>query len=132
MKKQDIVDAFHKALKQNPGLPIHQVMEIACNSPAPRFYVSYHKAARLISMLERGLPLPINNANRLAMYKELHRRLIKSRGNNPKSYHLLREIINTPAPSFYMDTFTFEQTVYKTIRDKHKNICRYSKNLQEL
>jgi hypothetical protein len=120
MKGQDLVNALYKAMSENPDKKILELFDIARKFPAPCFYVTFDTARRFVSMLDRGLELPIVNENKKAMYKELHRRLNKARGDKEKCYQLLDDIINSPAPEFYMDVETFKQIFYKTIRSKKK------------
>lgn len=118
MKGEDIVNAFYKAMSENPDKKIGELFEIACKMPAPRFYVTFELARKYVSMLDRGLELPITNKRKLAMYQELLCRLKERRGNQKKCYNLLGEIIESPAPCFYMDAETFRIAFYKTIRSK--------------
>lgn len=116
MKGKDVVNALYKAMSENPDKKISDLFEIACKMPVPRFYVTFDQARRFVSMLDRGLDLPMLNPNRIAMYKELHRRLKKVRGNKEKSYNLLEDIILSPAPEFYMDLETFRGAFYKAFK----------------
>lgn len=120
MKGKDVVNALYKAMSENPDKKILELFDIARKFPAPCFYVTFGNARRLVSMLDRGLELPMVNENKKAMYKELHRRLNKARGDKKKCYQLLNDIINSPAPEFYMDAETFKQIFYKTIRSKKR------------
>lgn len=118
MKSESIVNAVYKAMSENPNKKMSELYEIARKMPAPMFYVSFNVARRFVSMLDRGLDLPMLNPNRIAMYKELHRRLKKARGNKEKSYNLLEDIILSPAPEFYMDLETFRGAFYRAIKSK--------------
>ena len=118
MKGKDVVNALYKAMSENPGKKLSELFDIARKMEAPRFYISFHEARRFVSMLDRGLELPIINENKRAMYKELHCRLEKARGGKARRYQLLEDIINSPAPEFYMDSYTFGNTFYRTIKSK--------------
>lgn len=120
MKGEDIVNALYKAMSGNTGKKIFELFEIARKMPAPRFYITFDKAMRFVSMLDRGLELPLKNENKKRMYQELYNRLKKKRGDKKGCYTLLEEIITSPAPEFYMDAETFKQVFYKTIRSKRK------------
>ena len=122
MKGEYIVNALYKAMSENPDKKILELFDIARKFPAPCFSVTFDNARRFVSMLDRGLELPIVNENKKRMYKELHRRLNKARGDKEKCYQLLNDIINSPAPEFYMDVETFKGVFYKTIRSKRKKL----------
>lgn len=120
MKGEDVVNTLYKAMSENPDKKISDLFDIARKMEAPRFYVTFDVARCLVSMLDRGLELPLKNENKKRMYEELHRRLRKKRGNKKGCYTLLEEIIASPAPEFYMDAETFRQVFYKTIRSKKR------------
>ena len=120
-KADDVVNALFKAMSGNTGKKIFELFEIARKMPAPRFYVTFDNARRFVSMLDRGLDLPLKNENKKRMYQELHSRLKNKRGDKKGCYTLLEEIITSPAPEFYMDAETFKQVFYHTIR-KSKRI----------
>ena len=120
MKGEDVVNALYKAMSENPDKKVRELFDIARKMEAPMFYITFNNARRFVSMLDRGLELPLTFENKKRMYQELHRRLKNKRGDNKKCYQLLEEIINSPAPEFYMDAETFKQVFYKTIRNKKK------------
>lgn len=120
MKGKDVVNALYKAMSENPDKKVLELFDIARKMEAPRFYVTFDQARRFVSMLDRGLELPLKSENKKRMYEELHRRLKKKRGGKKKCYQLLEEIITSPAPEFYMDAETFKQVFYKTIRNKKR------------
>lgn len=122
MKGEDVVNALYKAMSENPDKKILDLFDIARKMETPRFYVTFNRARRFVSMLDRGLELPLTFENKKRMYKELHRRLKKKRGDKKGCYTLLEEIIESPAPEFYMDVETFKQVFYKTIRSKRKKL----------
>lgn len=122
MKGKDIVNALYKAMSENPNKKIQELFETARKMSAPRFYITFDQARRFVSMLDRGLELPLKNENKKRMYQELYSRLKKKRGDKKKCYFLLEEIITSSAPEFYMDADTFKQIFYKTIRNKRKKL----------
>lgn len=119
-KGEDVVNALFKAMSGNTGKKIFELFEIARKMPAPRFYVTFDNARRFVSMLDRGLDLPLKNENKKRMYQELHSRLKNKRVDKKGCYTLLEEIIASPAPEFYMDAETFKQVFYKTISSKKR------------
>jgi hypothetical protein len=120
MKGKDVVNALYKAMSENSDKKVLESFDIARKMEAPRFYVTFDTARRFVSMLDRGLELPLKNENKKRMYQELYNRLKKKRGDKKLCYQLLEEIITSPAPEFYMDFETFEQVFYKTIRSKKR------------
>lgn len=111
---EDCVNAFYKVLNEKK-CEILEAMRIACHSEAPRFYFTYEVARRHVSRIERGLPLEITNKNKIEALKEIHRRW-KALGTT--SYIPLSEILEKPAPKFYMSDDNFIRCVYKKLRKK--------------
>lgn len=122
-KGKDCVAVFYETLSENAGLEIAEVMAIASKKPAPRFYVNFHEAQKCVSLLDRNLDIPRKKRNSVLMYKELQRRLHeKQQETGIKTYAWLQEIIESPAPSFYLEYEAFRCLVYRTIREsKLKN-----------
>lgn len=122
MMVEDCVNAFYKVLNEKK-CAIIEAMRIACHSEAPRFYFTYEVARRHVSRIERGLPLDITNKNKIEAIKEIHRRW-KALGTT--SYIPLFEILNKPAPKFYMSDEHFIKCIYIKLRknETHK-ICSH-------
>lgn len=59
MKGTDVVNALYKAMSENPDKKVGELFDIARKMEAPRFYISFDNARRLVSMLDRGLELPL-------------------------------------------------------------------------
>lgn len=126
MRRQDIVNSFFKSMRElrqgTPFITQSEVIEHAAKSSAPRFYVTFENARRFVSLLMRKKQLPISNENKIEMYKEIYRRY-KARVkdcNKRYKYLLLENIIEEPAPSFYIDEETFRGIVYRTLRDNSR------------
>lgn len=111
--KDDVVAAYHGCLRAHKRSDV--AFEQLAKAPAPRFYVDFELARRMVSLIEKGRPLPVKNRNKIAMFEELHRRW-KKRG--AASFEPLREIINEPAPCFYRDCETMKRVVYRRMRAK--------------
>lgn len=124
-KKDAVIKTFFDTMKrmgkENPLVTNREIIERAAKSAAPRFFTTYETARRFVSLLIRKKRLPIVNKNKVAMYKEIYNRFMKmSRENIGKygCYRLLENIIESPAPSFYMDCDTFQGVLYKTLRER--------------
>lgn len=121
-RKQDIIDSFFKTLKEQrktrPFITQNEVIEQAAKGSAPRFYVTFENARRFVSLLMRGKRLPIVNKNKVEMYKEIYRRYRKQAQecDSRYKYLILEDIIEEPAPSFYIDEETFRGIVYRALR----------------
>ena len=122
MRKQDVVNCFFESLKEvrktKPFASQGEIIKHAASKNAPRFYITCENARRFTSLLLRKKKLPHINRNKLEMYKEIYRRYlkwVKENGADHK-YMILEQIIQEPAPSFYLDEQTFRGIVYRTLR----------------
>lgn len=121
-RKQDVVKSFFESIKEvrktKPHATQEEIIRHAAKSEAPRFYVTFENARRFISLMSRKKKLPLINANKLAMYKEIYRRYVQRVKDCSKRYKyiILEQIIEEPAPSFYLDEETFRGIVYRTLR----------------
>ena len=122
IRRQDVVNSFFDSLKElrktRPYASQSEIIEHASKSSAPRFYVTFENARRFISLLMRGKKLPITNKNKIAMYKEIFRRY-KEKVKNVEArykYIILENIIEEPAPSFYIDEETVRGILYRSLR----------------
>lgn len=122
IRKEAVVNTFFdtiKRLSQNNPLTTHkEAIERAVQSAAPRFFVTYENAQRLISLMARKKPLPKINKNKIEMYKEIFRRYMKQCKGRYGRYEILESILQEPAPSFYLDANTFQGILYKTLRER--------------
>ncbi len=122
IRKKDVLNSFFESLREvrktRPYATQDEVIKHAVNMKAPRFYVTFENARRFISILSRKKKLPLINPNKVAMYKEIYHRYIKRVKDSSKRYKyiILEQIIEEPAPSFYLDEETFRGIVYKTLR----------------
>ena len=74
-------------------------------------------------MMARKKKLPFINENKLAMYKEIYKRWMQQVKDCNKRYKyiILEQIIEEPAPSFYLDEESFRGIIYKTLRNRRNN-----------
>lgn len=143
-RNRDLVTSFWKICqairKVCPDASYESIIEIAYQSPAPRYYTSYEIARRYVSQIHRGQSLShgrtslsapkslIRNKdnqyeinfkpNKMTMYYDLYHELIKRTGSHIISYAPLQEIILEPAPSFYLSRHTFRWIIEKTLTGK--------------
>ena len=121
-RKHDVVNCFFESLRElrktKPYVTQEEVIHHAASREAPRFYVTFENARRFVSMLMRKKKLPLMNLNKIRMYKEIYHRYLKrvKDCNKRYKYLILEQIIEEPAPSFYLDEETFRGIVYKSLR----------------
>lgn len=89
---------------------------LTVTSGASRFYVSTEEAVKVIMRAHHGFPFNFDQKEKQKMYTEIYKRykeviLIDKRN----IYSVLEDIINSPAPSFYIT-----QRYLNLILQKHK------------
>lgn len=112
-----LMDAFRRVLKD--AKTAGAAFEMLSRVEAPRFYVSFEQARLSVSRMLAAKWFPCHIA-KLAMYEELTRRVLARWQRGEKGYDCLEEIINEPAPSFYLDKLTMKGIVYREMRKKRK------------
>lgn len=124
-KHEAIKELFFKLKKENPEITNNEAADIIIKSPAPRFFCNYENVIRMISLLDKGKELPITNENRITMYKDIYRIWSEKDVDNThkldkrvKYLSTLPDILNSPAPSFYLSKHTIVNLISKPIRRK--------------
>lgn len=122
-KHEAIKEFFFKLKKEKPEITIREAADIIVKSPAPRFFCNYENALRMVSLLNRGKELPITNENKVAMYKDIYKIWSEKDVDNAhkldkraKYIDTLPEILNSPAPSFYLSKETIIGLICKPIK----------------
>ena len=111
MRCEAALEAFNKALSECDS--VMAAFKKAATGPAPRFFVTLPIAMRHVAQIERTGTIACSEG-KAALYTELHRRW-KATGS--KTYGILEEIIEEPAPSFYIGEEAFKALVYKTMKN---------------
>lgn len=119
MRKEAVVKTFFETVKKMRAngrkVTQEEIFLDASTCAAPRFFITFEIARRLISAMVNKRRLPIKNKNKIEMYKELYRRYMKQCKGNTGNYSILESIIEEPAPSFYLDAGSFRGIVYRTL-----------------
>ena len=117
-RKQAVLDCYYTTLKEmtaeNPKVSIHDVIEAASKKPAPRIYTTADVATRNVSLIRREHN-PIEVKEKRAMYNYIKREVDKYLGSKPLK-KIVAEIINRPAPSFFIGPEHFRKIVYNQMK----------------
>ena len=94
-----------------------RLISIVAESEAPRFYVDYESARRVISLMDRGIEARTKNANKKRMYRDLYKLFLERRASSGMpGYLALLPTLSGPAPSFYLSTSTMRTIIYRGIK----------------
>ena len=89
----------------------------AMRMSAPRFYVTYERAARIISSFRKGIIPNISNQLKLEMYRDIYRLFVERTDGRIKS---LRAILEMEALSFYIDKRHFVRLIRQSLKLKEQ------------
>ena len=117
--KEAYFDAMKSLRSEMPYISTDEVIKEIMKKPAPRFFISYENARRIVSLMSRGKTVRIANENKKKMYTDLYNAYMncKSQMNIP-GFCILKYIIEQEAPSYYVSLFTMRGIVYKSIKSK--------------
>jgi len=114
-RNSDLMRAYREELRLHQGEPLMVVFRAAVNRPSQRFWVSEERAAIVVSAMTRGVKLEKMGANKREMYQEIYNRVMEARKRNPEEsiYNLTFDIVNGPAPKFYLTPSSAKVIVHK-------------------
>lgn len=123
IRDNSIKEAYFDTMKSlrtiMPYISTDEVIKEIIKKPAPRFFISYENARRIVSLMSRGKAVRIANENKRRMYTDLYNAFMncKSQMNIP-GFCILKYIIEQQAPSYYVSLFTMRGIVYKSIKNR--------------
>lgn len=116
-RNRSILKAFRELFTcgYNPDLSFYQRI---ADCPTERFWVTEERATLVILSMLKGARLSNMLGTKAEMYEEIYRRYLllrKQRPGQPVSL-LVSEIVNQPAPKFYMTAKSVREIIYKLKR----------------
>jgi hypothetical protein len=114
-KEEDIRMAYKKAILsfggRAPFIRKDRLVKKAMGFPAPRFYISYEEARRVMSRISKGAPVNIKRKEKRRMYQDLFNKFQEQRKNGKGAPAALLEAINSEAPEFYINKEHFTRII---------------------
>lgn len=111
-----LLKAYQQHIHSVSFVRLNEIGEKIVNSPAPRFWVSEERAAAVVSAIMRGKPvLETMRPSKREMFEEIHRRVVALKKLHP-DWHLcdlVMEVVNSPAPKFYMEASSALERLFK-------------------
>lgn len=115
-RNENLKRVFFERLGQN-GKSIKEVMQELTGVDAPRFFISEERAYQMLRSPgarkdERALP------SKKAMLKEIRKRVEALCKENPGMTlkDAVWEVVNAPAPSFYLTFTSIKTIIYRSLR----------------
>lgn len=107
-----------------------EVIDRARKSPAPQFYTTSKNCCYILKLMEEGRDTGLRNADKIRKFVEL-KRLADEWKNTHDDYpglrNVCREIVNMPAPEYYICYNTAKQMIREERRKRQKELMRWVK-----
>lgn len=117
--REEYFNTIKSLCKVKPYISNDEIVKEMLKKPAPRFFISYESARRIISLMQRGENINIQNKNKRQMYNDLYEAFLKCKKKmNVPGYCILKIILEEEAPSYYVSSYTMRSIVYRTIKNK--------------
>ena len=115
-RNDELMRAFREALDKRPFIDISEVSEVIVNMPCSRFWVSEERAMVVVSAIIKGKPvLDTMRPTKREMFQEIYNRVCLLRQQQPDAplFDLVMDVVNSPAPKFYMRPRCAMEIIYK-------------------
>ena len=112
-RNKDIMRVYKQKLHEADFIVMSEIFKLVAESPAKRFYVSEERATVVVAAMEAKKPLRNMRQNRREMFQEIYRRYCELRKTQPQKtiYQLVAQVVNQPAPKFYMTPRTMGELI---------------------
>lgn len=127
-RNQALIEAYQKKLKQHiiaghsiTHMPLKNFIHEVINSGAPRYYISIEYARRIILCMKKGENIRLGKS-RKKLYEDFYQEYLKQQ-QKLKGYYqyaIIQQTINTPAPSFYLQTRQAMNIIWNTQKTHQK------------
>lgn len=111
-----LLKAYRQQVESASFIRLNEIGQKIVNSPSPRFWVSEERAAAVVSAIMRGKPvLDTMRPTKREMFEEIHRRVVALKAKHPDWHlcELVYEVVNSPAPKFYMEASSALERLFK-------------------
>lgn len=111
-----LLAAYRNIIRDIPFISLQDIGRKIADSPSPRFWVSEERACAVVSALLRGKPvLDSMRPSKREMFQEIFARVQALKLNHPnwQLCQLVSQVINSPAPKFYMEPSSALERLFK-------------------
>lgn len=115
-RNADLMRAYHHQIRNTRHVRMKDIGAAIVSMPSARFWVSEERATIVVSALISGRDLPANmRPTKCEMFSEIYRRVLVLRSKRPNAsiFELVCEVVNSPAPKFYMLPRSAMGIIYK-------------------
>lgn len=111
----DLMLEYERYIASCPQIRMSEAFEYIVNQPCRRFWVSEIRAAIVISDMLKGDSLNKMHPAKREMFREIYERVLRLRDRKPgvPLLHLVSEVVQQPAPKFYISPGSVKIMFYK-------------------
>ena len=124
-RNDELMEAFRRVLRNSSFIDIRKVSEEVANMGCSRFWVSEERAMVVINALIKGKNVTdcMSNSKR-EMFLEIYRRVLSliDKNDGRSLFEIVIDVVNSPAPKFYMTPRSAMETIYKIKRGFYDKI----------
>lgn len=109
-KNDDVYNSFLQLI--GTGKSVCELFrEVANNIPAKKYYCTVDRCLDVIRKIDKGIPLNMN-IHRERMYRNIYSRVQLAKGVGEDIRTVVKRIINSPAPEYYISPRQVQYVVY--------------------
>lgn len=110
-RRKALMEAYHEEMSKKEITSSEEAIQKVVLHPCPRFWVSEYRARNVISRMTKGDRLENMKPFKREMFEEIYKRFLEYPKTDEESLlDTMFEIVNSPAPKFYMSPVT--ATIY--------------------
>lgn len=123
LRNAELMAAFRKVLDEKQFFDINKDFEQVVNQPCSRFWTSEERATNVVAAIMRGQPIiHTMRPTKQEMFLEIYHRVMALRKERPNTqlFDIVFEVVNSPAPKFYMHPRYARKVIYLIKQGKYK------------
>ena len=127
--QRDLYKSYMKIYESGQCETQYQAIEMARKSPAPQFYTTSKNCCYILNLMYKGLDSGLRNPDKIRKFQELKRRADerKSRGEYPGLLNVCRDLVEEPAPEYYICYSTAKQMILDERAKRKREAMRWVK-----
>lgn len=121
-RNRDLIRVFRNQYLDSDTTDLAFYQHIA-DSPSSRFWVTEERATLVVQSMLKGIPIDNMLSTKVDMYREIYNRYLRLKALHPEQSIsvIISEIINQPAPKFYMTAKSVREIIYRIKRKWYEN-----------
>lgn len=121
-RNEELIATYRSICQKHKQIDLKKISVEIVNTPCSRFWISEERATMVISAMLRHQPI-LNSMRPLKreLFLEVFKRVMALKEEHPdwKLYDLVFDVVNSPAPKFYMKPRTAMEYIWKIRKGNH-------------